>query len=300
MTRLRVKNWAEFQHYRDRRPPWIKLHRGLLDDFAWHRLPDASRALAPLLWLLASEQADGAIPYDLETIAFGLHMTRDKVEEAIAPLIGAGFLIEERADDAPLAAREQEACSESERESETERARARESGARARGTPTRIPEDFAAAARARSRLAAPIAADWQASAADLAWAARACPDLAPALLAAETERFRNHAIGNNRTAHDWGPLWRNWVMKAKLDPFDFAQGRPRAAGRLAGNGAAPAHLPSIRMGGADGLWKVRLTGYRPGQPWKYEGDPPGGPNCKVPAELISHWRAYLHELEAAR
>ena len=42
MTRLRVKNWAEFQHYRSRRPPWIKLHRGLLDDYAWHRLPEAS------------------------------------------------------------------------------------------------------------------------------------------------------------------------------------------------------------------------------------------------------------------
>jgi hypothetical protein len=41
MTRLRVKNWAEFQHYRHRRPPWIKLHHGLLDDFAWHRLPEA-------------------------------------------------------------------------------------------------------------------------------------------------------------------------------------------------------------------------------------------------------------------
>jgi hypothetical protein len=28
---LRVKNWSEFQHYKDRNPPWIKLHRTLLD-----------------------------------------------------------------------------------------------------------------------------------------------------------------------------------------------------------------------------------------------------------------------------
>jgi len=27
---LRVKNWGKFQHYKDRNPPWIKLHRGLL------------------------------------------------------------------------------------------------------------------------------------------------------------------------------------------------------------------------------------------------------------------------------
>jgi hypothetical protein len=26
MKRLRVKNWAGFQHYRTRRRPWIKLH----------------------------------------------------------------------------------------------------------------------------------------------------------------------------------------------------------------------------------------------------------------------------------
>ena len=52
---LRVKGWARFQHYKHRRPPWIRLYRELLDDVTWHRLPVASRALAPMLWLLASE-----------------------------------------------------------------------------------------------------------------------------------------------------------------------------------------------------------------------------------------------------
>jgi hypothetical protein len=201
MTRLRVKNWNEFQHYRDRRPPWIKLHHSLLDDFAWHRLPDASRALAPLLWLLASESANGVIPYDPETIAFRVHATRDKVAAAIAPLIGAGFLIEEQHGSRLPAASKQPAASESEKETQKEKER---------GVPTKVPEDFAAAARARGD-------------------------------------------------------------------------------RL-----------SVRMGGPDGLWKLRLTGYRPGDPWKYEGDPPGGSNCKVPTKLISHWRAYLRELEAVR
>ena len=272
MTRLRIKNWAAFQHYRHRRPPWIKLHRGLLDDYAWHRLPEASRALGPMLWLLASEGPDGAIVCDRETIAFRLHVSRDKVDEALAPLIGAGFLIEEQDASEPLAARGQPADSESEKETERE-ARANKSAS------TKIPEG------------------WQPGAADLAWAAKARPDLTPALLEAETERFRNHAIGNNRLAHDWGPLWRNWVMKAALD--QAAAGR----GHGNGNGKAPhaaEHLPSPRMGGPDGLWKIRLSGFRPGQPWTYEGDPPGGPNCKVPPELIPHWRAYLRELEGLR
>jgi hypothetical protein len=292
MTRLRVKNWAEFQHYRDRRPPWIKLHRGLLDDFAWHRLPDASKALGPMLWLLASEHADGAIPDDRESIAFRLHTTSDKVDAALGPLIGAGFLIEERDARTPPAARTHAAPSESESESDKETKRERD--ARAHEAPTKVPEAFAAAARARGgERAAPIAEDWKPGDPDRAWAAKARPDLTPALLEAETERFRNHAIGNNRLAHDWGHLWRNWVMKASRD-------RP-AGERRTGNGPRTGeHIPSIRMGGPDGIWKLRLTGYRPGQPWRYEGDPPGGANCKVPRELIPHWRAYLRELEAVR
>ena len=32
-ARLHIKNWGEFQHYKKRNPPWIKLHKKLLDDF---------------------------------------------------------------------------------------------------------------------------------------------------------------------------------------------------------------------------------------------------------------------------
>ena len=53
------KNWAVFQHYKDRCPPWIKLHRDLLNDRTFMCLPLASKAIAPLMWLLASESKDG-------------------------------------------------------------------------------------------------------------------------------------------------------------------------------------------------------------------------------------------------
>ena len=33
-----VKNWDEFQHYKDRNPPWIKLHNHLLDDYEFEML----------------------------------------------------------------------------------------------------------------------------------------------------------------------------------------------------------------------------------------------------------------------
>lgn len=94
MSVLRVKNWASFQHYRDRAPPWIKLHKGLLDDFDYARLPLASRALAPCIWLLASESANGDIPADPEYLAFRLHCSTLTVKDAIGPLIDKGFLID--------------------------------------------------------------------------------------------------------------------------------------------------------------------------------------------------------------
>lgn len=63
MNYLRVKNWHEFQHYTDRDPPWIKLHRRLLDDYEFGRLQDASKAHLMLIWLFAA-QNDGRIPED--------------------------------------------------------------------------------------------------------------------------------------------------------------------------------------------------------------------------------------------
>ena len=92
MTRLIIKNWPTFQHYKDRSPPWIKLHKGLLDDFNYQRLPIASRALAPMLWLLASESMDGSIDSEPEKLAFRLRTSEQDITDGLNPLIEAGFL----------------------------------------------------------------------------------------------------------------------------------------------------------------------------------------------------------------
>ena len=114
---LTPKNWKKFQHYSDRKPGWIKLHRDLLDDYQFIRLPLASQALAPRLWLLASEYEGGQITADLDEIAFRLHCTHNEVREALQPLIDAGFFID---DSNALAERYQDACLEKERETETQ------------------------------------------------------------------------------------------------------------------------------------------------------------------------------------
>lgn len=85
------KNWREFQHYKDRSPPWIRLHRKLLDNRDWHGLPVGSRALAPMLWLLASESVDGVIDADYGNLAFRLRTTEKEVASALLPLLERGF-----------------------------------------------------------------------------------------------------------------------------------------------------------------------------------------------------------------
>jgi hypothetical protein len=110
---LTPKNWSSFQHYKDRAPAWIKLHKGLLNDYAFACLPVASRALAPLLWLLASEYEEGKIEGSLQEFAFRLHMTEGDLAEALNPLIEAGFFA---VDSTSLAERSQPASLEKRRE----------------------------------------------------------------------------------------------------------------------------------------------------------------------------------------
>jgi hypothetical protein len=93
---LAVKNWREFQHYAKRRPPWIKLQHRLLDDRVFLTLPVASKALAPLLWLLASESIDGKNNDAMAEITYRLRMSEHDVIEALSPLIAAGFFIVEQ------------------------------------------------------------------------------------------------------------------------------------------------------------------------------------------------------------
>ena len=89
---LEVKNWKQFQHYRDRDPQWIKLYRKVLADYEFSRLQDASKLLLICIWLLASEDREhrGRVPNDPEWIArrAGIAGPVD-----LQPLIDAGFLL---------------------------------------------------------------------------------------------------------------------------------------------------------------------------------------------------------------
>lgn len=103
MRYLAVKNWSEFQHYKDRNPPWIKLHRTLLDDYEFARLQDASKAHLMLIWLFAS-QKNGVVPDDPSFLKMKLGL---ELEPDLKSFVDHGLLIPEQDASKSLANSEQ-------------------------------------------------------------------------------------------------------------------------------------------------------------------------------------------------
>ena len=94
-VKIRIKNWGQFQSYKDRNPPWIRFHKRILDDYNYQQMSDASRAILPMLWLLAAEHDDpksGLIECKLCEIAFRLRQTEQKIEKAMKELQAFDFI----------------------------------------------------------------------------------------------------------------------------------------------------------------------------------------------------------------
>lgn len=137
MDYISVKNWGTFQHYKDRNPPWIKLHTSLLDDYGFQRLPGEAKWQLLLLWLVAARQ-DNRIPDDKEWLASLFHVDPGALE--IDLLVDRGWLERRLAAGASTKPLAPEASTSEEHqpldpddcvstkavESETENARARE------------------------------------------------------------------------------------------------------------------------------------------------------------------------------
>lgn len=74
---MRIKNWHKFQHFKDRRPIWIKLYRELLDDLEWHELDPLAAKVLTMLWLIGSED-EGRLP-DMKKLSFRLRMSEKQI-----------------------------------------------------------------------------------------------------------------------------------------------------------------------------------------------------------------------------
>lgn len=112
---LAVPDLERWQHYKDRRPPWMKLHIEIFDNYDFGNLPDECKYHLLGIWLLAT-QIDNKIPSDNKWIErkIGANSTVD-----IEMLLALGHL-EIHPDSELLARDKQNALAETEAEAETE------------------------------------------------------------------------------------------------------------------------------------------------------------------------------------
>lgn len=88
MSYFRIVGWTDLQHYKNRNPPWIKLHNEWLSSKMWVTLDDTSRVLAIACMLLAS-RTDNKIPNDPDYVRRVAYLNQDP---DFSPLISCGFL----------------------------------------------------------------------------------------------------------------------------------------------------------------------------------------------------------------
>jgi len=187
---MKVKGWHKFQHFKDRRPPWIKLYRDLLDDPDWHSLDASSAKALVMIWLIASE-SDGLLP-DVRKLSFRLRMNEKQTKQV---LIGLSHWLEQD-DIRPISDGYQLDTPEREtetyrKEAEGERASAPSKKPRIKKQEVPLPDDFVPSTDAV------IAAGLSASEGDR-----------------EFLKFKNHALQKARTCVNWQGAWGNWCLKA--------------------------------------------------------------------------------------
>ena len=160
------------------------------------RLPIASKAIAPMLWLLASESKDGVFDGSLDELVFRLHITPKEYQDGVKPLIDNDFFI---LVSGVLAERLQDAIPETERETETETKKEKKTLGK------RLASDFC------------LTKEWE----DF------CVEQRPELNPAKTfDQFKDYWIsqaGQKGVKLDWFATWRNWVRNTnapKANPAD--------------------------------------------------------------------------------
>lgn len=90
---LYVKNWEELQHYKTRRPPWIKLYRRLLTDMDFLALSEREQWQLVRIWILSAEELPGGWVKNETSLIRALIKLEPKSHLAIPSLVAKGWLI---------------------------------------------------------------------------------------------------------------------------------------------------------------------------------------------------------------
>lgn len=163
------------------------------------RLPIASKAIAPMLWLLASESKDGVFDGSLDELVFRLHISEKEYKDGVKPLIDNDFFV---VVSGVLAERLQIAIPETEREAETETKKEKKTLGK------RLANDFV------------FPDEWK----------EFCVNERPELNPVQTfDKFKDYWIaqaGQKGVKLDWFATWRNWVRNTnapKQNPADIVR-----------------------------------------------------------------------------
>jgi len=89
---LRIANYRRYQHYRERRPPWVKQYRDFWTDYDLSIQKSATRLLALFLISYASEFKNELIPCNFFEISRRASLSKYHVEFGVEALNDAGFL----------------------------------------------------------------------------------------------------------------------------------------------------------------------------------------------------------------
>jgi hypothetical protein len=195
---MQIKHWKKFQHFKDRKPPWVKLYRDVLDDLEWYELDPLASKVLVMCWLIASED-DGRLP-PTKTLAFRLRMTEKQTNDCLNKL--SHWLDQD--DINTISERYQDDSLETERETEKEIETEKKRGTKG----SRLSADWV------------LPEDWE------EWAKQERPDLN---LRSVGEQFRDYwsaKAGSGSTKLDWYATWRNWVRNQRQErpnPADIAK-----------------------------------------------------------------------------
>ncbi len=120
MDHITIRNWRRYQHYKVRRPPWIKLHVEILDNYDFAQLEDHQKWLAVGLMLLAAKH-ENRVMADPWFVKNALHCSK---MPDFRPLQAIGFITltgdREKSASKALASCKQTSILETETETETE------------------------------------------------------------------------------------------------------------------------------------------------------------------------------------
>lgn len=197
---LKVRNWEQFQHYKDRSAPWVKLYRDLLTSESWVLGTDTSR-LVQVASILLAVRYENLIPLNwallkrVSSLDCSEKQFFDAVQHLSKDFLEIQEVTERTGEVVQIASNVLATCTSEERREEERREEqiasnvlARNTNGKHRKASNTVPDDFVP---------------------DLAFATSLASDMDAE---AEAQKFRDWEFKTPH--HDWNRAWKRWARNA--------------------------------------------------------------------------------------